>query len=223
VWTAQSKTVTSHDMAELRPEGMWLNSGSHPDFSAAGTKIEFGFWRASDNAGGASGGPTCTDMYYCIGGGPSAGPVASFYGVKDWFIGLNIQQVTPTVSESLNSGSSDDPVSTATGAYYELVPQLSLRGPLPLYFTRYYGSLLSANGVGGALGNNWTHNFVRLFRGRRVKFSQAAGSGWRLAADAAGRLVRVDYHSGASIEYVVRQRREPAEPHGDVATAREFG
>src|SRR5207245_2563486 len=100
--------------------------------------------------------------------------------------------VEPTVTETPDPGRSHAPVSTATGEYYELVPQISLGGPLPLYFTRYYGAFLRATGVAGALGNNWTHNFetalylngkeavVRLFRGQPVRFSQGEG-GWRLA------------------------------------------
>ncbi len=52
-----------------------------------------------------------------------------------------------------------DPVSTATGELYESVTDLSLGGPLPLAFRRYYGSLVRPNGVTTKIGNNWLHNF----------------------------------------------------------------
>src|SRR5260221_397753 len=189
----QPRTVTASDLAELHVDGTWLNYGSHPDFSATGAKIEFGFWRASDNSNGPGGVAPCMDMYYCPPSGPSSpGPLNTSHGVASWSVNITLQIVSPTVTQTPNTGSSDDPVSTATGEYYELVPQISLGGPLPLYFTRYYGAFLRATGVAGSLGNNWTHNFetalylngkeavVRLFRGQPVRFSQTE-SGWRLA------------------------------------------
>src|SRR5262245_38229661 len=47
-----------------------------------------------------------------------------------------------------NSGTALDPISTASGELYgEEQPDLSLGGPLPLRFVRYYASYLKANRV----------------------------------------------------------------------------
>jgi YD repeat-containing protein len=87
--------------------------------------------------------------------------------------------------------SAADPISTATG---ELVvtpnSDLSLGGPLPLRFTRYYSAYLNINGDQSAVGYNWMHNFdpvltlsgniasIMFLGGTRVSFQQT-GSTWQ--------------------------------------------
>lgn len=70
-----------------------------------------------------------------------------------------------------------DPISMATGELTENPgPDLSLGGPLPLVFQRYYSSYLNSNFIAGAFGfvpavplepgGNWMHNFdLRLLLG----------------------------------------------------------
>ncbi len=54
-----------------------------------------------------------------------------------------------------------DPINTFTGEhYFAAAPDLNLNGPLPLFFQRYYASLMQADGkVQSALGPNWSHTF----------------------------------------------------------------
>ena len=73
-------------------------------------------------------------------------------------VGYNIVSGVPLIQTDAATGG--DPVSLATGELLEdPPPDLSLGGPLPLIFQRHYGSLLAYNGIIGALGLNWTHNF----------------------------------------------------------------
>jgi RHS repeat-associated protein len=102
--------------------------------------------------------------------------------------------VPPTNFSVIDAGMIGHPVSTATGELYDadLPPDLSLGGPLPLVFKRYYASLIRANGITTRIGNNWMHNFeyvmtfatgtanVVLFGGRHIGF-QASGNNWQLA------------------------------------------
>ncbi len=88
-----------------------------------------------------------------------------------------------------------EPVSTTTGELfgYDETADLSVRGPFPLTFQRYYGSLLGVNKVASALGTNWMSNYdvslavtastatVTLFRGKTVTFKQSAGA-WQLSS-----------------------------------------
>ncbi|MEK0450058.1 MAG: hypothetical protein RL088_2326 [Verrucomicrobiota bacterium] len=88
-----------------------------------------------------------------------------------------------------------DPVNSRTGEYYGVeAVDLALGGPMPLTFSRYYGSALVADGVAaGALGANRLHNFdakltvetferrvsVRTNRGRKVTFEKPRdGTKW---------------------------------------------
>jgi RHS repeat-associated protein len=92
-----------------------------------------------------------------------------------------------------NAVPTGDPVSTATGEITALAVDLSLGGPLPLRFARYYGSMLNTSSPGSALGPNWMHNFdhtlavsgsvatVFLFPGKAIRF-QSAGSRWQIAS-----------------------------------------
>ena len=112
--------------------------------------------------------------------------------VDNFTVTLNITVVAVTAGDT-NSAASVDPISTATGELYDpdIAADLSLGGPLPLLFQRYYGSLLKANGITMQLGANWMHNFdwslsvtatqatVTMFGGKTVAF-QSSGNTWRL-------------------------------------------
>lgn len=90
-----------------------------------------------------------------------------------------------------NNGTVGDPVSTASGEVYDTEADLSLGGPLPLSFSRYYASRLETAGVTSALGNNWMHNFdlslvrdgneatILYYDGKKVPF-QLVGTVWQL-------------------------------------------
>jgi RHS repeat-associated protein len=96
-----------------------------------------------------------------------------------------------TTAEQLNAVHTGDPVSTATGEMTAAAADLSLGGPLPLQFGRYYASRLNTSSVASALGPNWMHNFdqqlwisgssatVVLYQGKLVRFQQSGG-GWKL-------------------------------------------
>ena len=93
-------------------------------------------------------------------------------------------EVTPTppvtVATTPDVGTKAHPVSTATGELfgYDETADLTINGPLPLTFRRYYASYLSANNVSSPLGTNWMSNYdvslaisaanatVTLFRGK---------------------------------------------------------
>jgi len=98
-----------------------------------------------------------------------------------------------TAASRPQSGHVGDPVNTLTGEFLLAEePDLQLRGPMPLYFSRYYASGLIRSGVAhGSLGPNWSHNFdhrllrsgnqaeVISDRGRVVRFEKV-GSVWNL-------------------------------------------
>jgi RHS repeat-associated protein len=82
-----------------------------------------------------------------------------------------------------------DPISTGTGEFvFTPAADLSLGGPLPVEFRRYYSSYLNLNGDASPLGYNWMHNFdarvivsgntarVMLFGGGIVDFQQSGGT-----------------------------------------------
>ena len=54
-----------------------------------------------------------------------------------------------------------DPVNAGTGEFFiEPITDISMDGPAPLEFRRWFGAFLSADtGVASALGPNWMHNF----------------------------------------------------------------
>lgn len=118
-------------------------------------------------------------------------------GAEDIPVTVNVRagQINPIVPTFINipgAATVGDPIASATGELLETEADLALGGPLPLNFVRHYGSLLKANGVSSALGNNWMHNFdlklavsgsnatVTLFRGRTVAF-RLSGGAWQLA------------------------------------------
>ncbi len=93
-----------------------------------------------------------------------------------------------TQANQINAGSNLDPVSMLTGEIFEYLPSdLSLGGPLPLGFRRYYASFLKRVGVPGSLGDNWRHNHewsltnrtttveVSTDLGRFIRFTNLAG------------------------------------------------
>jgi RHS repeat-associated protein len=90
-----------------------------------------------------------------------------------------------------------EPISAANGEIYNRFTDLSLGGPLPLMFARYYRSVLSDEGeVASTLGANWMHNFdvqlripqsyaiVTLFGGQSYRFAKS-GTAWVLDSPAA--------------------------------------
>ena len=89
-----------------------------------------------------------------------------------------------------------DPVNSYTGELYTAyAPDLNLGGPMPLYFSRYYGAMIDQDGnISSALGTNWLHNFdmtmiqttgaetvatIVTNRGRVINFQQN-GADWDL-------------------------------------------
>ncbi len=100
-----------------------------------------------------------------------------------------------TVATIFNGGVKTDPVSTVTGELFghDGTADLTVNGPLPLTFRRFYASFLSVNKVSSPLGTNWMSNYdvslvvsapdatVTLFRGKTVTFRQASGA-WQLSS-----------------------------------------
>ena len=95
-----------------------------------------------------------------------------------------------TVANNVESGNSGCPVSTMTGELYETPPpDITLGGPLPLVFQRYYAASLKRDGfITGRLGDNWLHNYEQLLItvssnvvevitefGRVIQFTNTAG------------------------------------------------
>ena len=99
-------------------------------------------------------GTNLTDLFWSFPPNSAAG-----YCTFDVFVSTNWD--SGTAGDKPFSAFSDDPVNMFTG---ELVmheaPDLSLGGPLPLFFARYYASGLKRDSlVKSALGDNWSHNF----------------------------------------------------------------
>ncbi len=107
--------------------------------------------------------------------------------------GFSLNAVALGTDGANNAQNVSEPVSTATGELVEpgIPPDLSLGGPLPLEFRRYYASLIGANGIGTKLGNNWTHNFewLLILNGpfaqvvrpdAKIILFQQSGSTWQL-------------------------------------------
>jgi RHS repeat-associated protein len=107
-------------------------------------------------------------------------------------------QVSDTGFTSPGNLASDicDPIATSSGELHITErPDLSLGGPLPLSFSRVYGTLINANGTTTRIGNNWMHNFewllvlngkqaqVTFYGGQTIAFVQT-GSTWQLASPA---------------------------------------
>lgn len=95
------------------------------------------------------------------------------------YVAVDVLPFALSTGGRLSSGIVADPIAAETG---ELVlaeePDLSLGGPRPLGFQRWYGSHLAADGVGpGALGPNWAHNFEWGFAqvGNSIELTTPAG------------------------------------------------
>ncbi|MBN2430717.1 MAG: hypothetical protein JXQ27_04545 [Acidobacteria bacterium] len=82
-----------------------------------------------------------------------------------------VPEYAPTVADTPGNVAVVQGVVTATGEYTESQTDISLGGPLPLYFQRTYASNFDNDpDFWPAMGRNWSHNFnVRLFmRGCRL-------------------------------------------------------
>jgi RHS repeat-associated protein len=90
-----------------------------------------------------------------------------------------------------------EPVSMSNGAEVNSWLDLRLRGPLPIYFERYYSSALFNEGqVSSALGPNWMHNYdlkltagatsagVVYYRGQTIRFLNNSGVWTQSSTDA---------------------------------------
>lgn len=110
-----------------------------------------------------------------------------------------------------NDGHVKDPISAATGEFYDSITDLSLRGLIPIAFTRYYSSAPDSAAPSAVLGNNWTHNYnlalqatattasVQFERGQAVTF-QKSGAAWQ--PDKAHALVYQLVQSGSSYRFL---------------------
>jgi RHS repeat-associated protein len=122
--------------------------------------------------------------------------------------GGTIVPITPTSESNANinqSGNTIEPINTFTGELFDLESvDLNLRGPMPLFFARYYASKIESDGqITSALGRNRLHNFdaklttvdathvtVAMSNGRVMQFTKTNGK-WVLAGplDVAFQLV----------------------------------
>lgn len=113
-------------------------------------------------------------------------------GEELWAIQVGEVTETDSAANFELSGSTGDPINTFTGELFENpAADLDLGGPLPLTFSRYYASGLSADGIVGSVGRNWRHNYewslirspgtAELItpRGRRLQFLDENGT-WNL-------------------------------------------
>jgi RHS repeat-associated protein len=113
---------------------------------------------------------------------------------------------TPSANSNFTcAGDGGDPVNTFTGGRFNRYPaDLNLRGPMPLFFSRYYDSFIKSDGnITSSLGDNWLGNFdmtltqngsaveVITNRGRLIQFEQN-GASWDLTGktDIAYQLVQ---------------------------------
>jgi RHS repeat-associated protein len=86
----------------------------------------------------------------------------------------DVGQLARLAENSVNGPITDgDPVATAVGEYTLTIVDLNLGGPLPLGFSRYFGSFvgIAAQVEGGfygqfdsPMGANWAHNFLILLK-----------------------------------------------------------
>ncbi len=102
-----------------------------------------------------------------------------------------VVNVPASDANTITAGEVGHPVSTFTGELFEgLPPDLSLAGPMPLVFARYYAAFLKKDGLAsGKLGDNWLHNFEMTLTvtssntvnvvnhlGRLISFTNTAGN-----------------------------------------------
>ena len=132
----------SSEPAELPPttDGFFEVYTGTDAAAGASTNITI-HYRGEDTVNGTSG-PCQGDGYY-------------YLTVK-----LTPAPVKETTANTPSAGNEKDPVNTSNGELFFHEPfDLSLGGPMPLYFQRYYASHLKADGITSDLGNNWRHNF----------------------------------------------------------------
>lgn len=141
-----------------------------PSPDDGGGTAEFAAWNRTMNQG-----DTFSVLYgVYAGSGLAAGtPIKNFVMVDtdpydpdvhisvDHFLVVGGGNQTRTANRGC--GQANEPVSTGTGEFFlPPVTDLDLGGPLPLRFTRWYGSRLNDPGmdlIGSALGVGWMHGF----------------------------------------------------------------
>ncbi len=133
-----------------------------------------------------------------------------------------IDPIAPGSAGNLNNdGSVRDPISTFNGEFYnQFDADLDLGGPMGLSFSRYYGSMMSADGISnGVLGDNWRHNFewslnksdttatIISSNGARIEFAFSNGS-WNQTSSASKKYQFVeDSGTGALALLDVQEQR----------------
>ncbi len=101
---------------------------------------------------------------------------------------VTVDDIPPPPQTTANVKQQVEPVAMDNGAYLNNFLDLRLRGPLPLYFERYYYSALQSEGIASsALGANWMHNYdmrltilgaiaeVSYYYGRSIRFANNGG------------------------------------------------
>ncbi len=169
--------------------GIWL--GINSKLSLFGGSVTGN--NASDGTIGSGGGVFCA---YVDGASLAAGHISG--NTPDQIAGCNTPSLgtTRTNADNENSGNSNDPVNTRTGELYQQHDSdISLGGPMPLYFARYYASMFKQVGISATMGNNWRHNFdwglliidnsmdIVNHQGRTIQFNWN-GASWDLAGKA---------------------------------------
>jgi len=114
---------------------------------------------------------------------------SSPFGPLEWVVKAGTIAKLASHANNTQSGNDGDPVSMLTGELFDLLPpDLTLGGPLPLVFQRYYASFLQRDDkAAGRLGYNWLHNFewsltnrsttveIVTSLGRVITFTNSAG------------------------------------------------
>jgi RHS repeat-associated protein len=106
--------------------------------------------------------------------------------------------ITPSAPPTNNESKQvNEPISMANGAYINTYLDLVFRGPLPIYFERYYNSSLSTDdgGAVSALGPNWMHNYdyaltvagtiatITYYHGQVLQFTNTSGAWTQTSSD----------------------------------------
>jgi RHS repeat-associated protein len=114
----------------------------------------------------------------------------------EYDIPLTVRDVLPTPQTSVEEKEVIEPISMANGAFLNSYLDLRLRGPLPIYFERYYYSALAAEvQVKSALGTNWMNNYditltagatsasVIYYQGQTILFTNTSGTWTQTTSD----------------------------------------
>ncbi len=154
---------------------------------------------------GVSESATITGTWQATGQPPNMGCTASGIISIPVVVGSGTGALYP------NATTVGDPISTWTGEVTASAVDLSLGGPLPLFFARSYGSQMNASGIASALGSNWMHNFdaalkvfsisatVVVYPGKAVSFEKSNGN-WILTSTNTSNDQLLE--SGGSFDYV---------------------